>query len=1038
MKSINLDSRSNKRIKFASARERSKRASADVYRSHKRKIGATSAKTREEAVHNPGRNEGSKKRQRSHHLPVEDDSRALVLKSAADTKVKDEEPELELDASTTFASELDESLDRNVSEIFAKFHRKIWPLVRSLPEILHHTNKIIDILVSYMLSPAALPERPSEVVEGEESGHVVGFIVNHATADIFHLLSVLARDLRHEIHPFLHTKILPRILQDLLNPPPPPPESGKQPIPLDVSMVEAAFRCLSYIFRYDADSIVEDMEKMRQYYGKTLGARRELVRRLAAETFAPVIRKMASQNERHRHLKRVLKALMASETQQSTPQLKRTQADAVDGISQLLFELVRGVPGTLHSQGNASLRYICTYCTASLTKKETKEYSTLLQSIATTMVSKVCKHLNSKGKWVLTETLATIVDTSSKSILKKEIGFKQLSRALDVLQEAVTNLPESFLSDLTTGQAETLFDVLDHLFCTKFLQEVPKLGLVELLEQTCGIWSALQRQEGFTERLRRGLENIFKLGQTNSADMPYQAMSRVLANSLIPNLSDAASLQVVGSVTLVAASRFAAKDWREAILTVFSLVQKHADSTNREHDSKLRHKEFRLFSDGQEGYVVPESTKSALLDFCLVEGGLGKASPEVTIILRCIPFISMLSFQEESVKVRRDACERGMIWIVELLGKYPSSKAKDPQNDDVVKGLAMEAISVLMTEMGNVGTGASQILKLVKPAIEIANECIFSDSRSLWVVRGVAALAKALQAIGFFLNEKEDETFDELVPNLSCPSHFMRIHSLEILCTYPTKNFRTDHAELDLEGDLDEEPSYNPSGGDKKKGPVGRCELMSTLLKIEQMRIRLTEERPLLSLVSHVEVMGRDGRLPVSYTEAAAHHLVGLFYIKFAPLWPFAKNALVALAKAQEDYAWPALEKKLVEVIRTTSVAEDVNDDNTQHTDKDVFKHYNCCVKWGESLGSNLTLFGEGPLEVEDGEVLKHLSTDDFTAMESIWGIAEDLQQLVAKNSRVLVPTFISFLSTQFFKFHNDDPSARELELGPTNATDIQ
>ena len=51
-KSVNTDKRSRKRLKFASSKERSKRASADVYRSYKRKVGVTSAATREEIVHN--------------------------------------------------------------------------------------------------------------------------------------------------------------------------------------------------------------------------------------------------------------------------------------------------------------------------------------------------------------------------------------------------------------------------------------------------------------------------------------------------------------------------------------------------------------------------------------------------------------------------------------------------------------------------------------------------------------------------------------------------------------------------------------------------------------------------------------------------------------------------------------------------------------------------------------------------------------------------------------------------------------------------
>ena len=134
----------------------------------------------------------------------------------------------------------------------------------------------------------------------------------------------------------------------------------------------------SYIFRYDSDVLKDDLEAMRKYYGATIVNRRELIRRLAAETFAPQIRKLKSQSARQRHLRRVLKALAATEDQPVTHQSKRTQSDAVDGISQLVFQLVRGVPGKLHSQGQQSLAFILSFCI--------RRGSKLIFSVASTLL----------------------------------------------------------------------------------------------------------------------------------------------------------------------------------------------------------------------------------------------------------------------------------------------------------------------------------------------------------------------------------------------------------------------------------------------------------------------------------------------------------------------------------------------------------------------------------------------------------------------------------------------------------------------------
>jgi hypothetical protein len=260
-KALNTDTSSKNRLRFASTRQLSKLASADVYRSYKRKVGVvTSASNREEQVH---RTQSPTKRHKANPITL---------------NINDEKFD---SIQSIFSSELDVTADRNASDVFSKFYRDIWPLCRSLPEVLHHSSSIIDTLLFYLLSRSENGRDVTTAEEDSSSDHncedndeidecsnissnaaanktvtVIdgittkasdtersSFIVNHATTDILHLISVLARDLRHEIHPYVHTKILPRILIDLLNPPP-PLDTNVQPIQLDVNVVESAFRTL--------------------------------------------------------------------------------------------------------------------------------------------------------------------------------------------------------------------------------------------------------------------------------------------------------------------------------------------------------------------------------------------------------------------------------------------------------------------------------------------------------------------------------------------------------------------------------------------------------------------------------------------------------------------------------------------------------------------------------------------------------------------------------------------------------------------------
>ena len=53
-----------------------------------------------------------------------------------------------------------------------------------------------------------------------------------------------------------------------------------------------AFRCLSYVVKGLAAPLGEDPGQLRRYYGPLLGHGRDFVRRFAAESFAPVARKL--------------------------------------------------------------------------------------------------------------------------------------------------------------------------------------------------------------------------------------------------------------------------------------------------------------------------------------------------------------------------------------------------------------------------------------------------------------------------------------------------------------------------------------------------------------------------------------------------------------------------------------------------------------------------------------------------------------------------------------------------------------------------
>ncbi|KAL3923302.1 MAG: hypothetical protein SGILL_001732 [Bacillariaceae sp.] len=1046
MKSVNLDPRSKKRLRFASSKERSAKASANVYRSYKNRIagGVTSASTREHQVHNPSGEERAKKRQRKSRVSgSKDGNKTVVIDAEKPDMKKDDKKEFELEAiqneqsdeeadmgASTFASELELAVDRNSSEIFGKFNRKIWIYSRSLPEILHNLEKIVDILMAHMLSPAALPERPSpmakEVGAEVESSGQEDFIVNLATTDILHLVAVLARDLRHEIHPYLHTKVLPRIITDLLNPPPPSNEFNKQPIPLDVTIVEASFRTLAYVFRYDFNLVVNDMESMRQYYGKTLGNRRELVRRLSGEVFAPLIRRMKNQNARERHIRRVLRALDATTKQPSTRILQRTQDDAVNGIAQLMFQLVRGISGGLHSNGSRMLRFLFEYLRTAASSKENRSQDSssrdLVFEVVSEMMYKVCYNSKSSTFPAVSRELFSVFQDSVAEYEKSHEDSETIVKYLQLAVKVATFRSGYLLEEHTDKDLQPLSDTVSRLCSGPSFARIPFKTTSTITGLFCQLWVSLQDFSFMS--IRKDVQNILKCGYLDSNSL--LSLSVVLSRKLLPLLQDEEDKVFISSCLLSSAAEMVQDNESEALEVILAIATSVSGSNCRSGNGR----NFSLFYRMREGdFDVSPQQQDSLLDVAMRKCDFVEQTiPNTVAVLRCVPLLAMLVNDEVERKYKRAAK-----WILQVLESSAAERSL------IVAGLAMESFSFLSTETLASSTRISTVKNQVARALVVSKRLILSDPSSLWVIRGAASFVPLLEDVSMPWGDTGDidALFDSLVPNLRSANHFLRLFTLKILVCFPMKHYVVNHADLDLTEDLDDEGSFQPSGGNpmSNQGQSGPCDVLKTLLELELSPLRLSNERELISLITKVDVLARSGRLPAVYAEAAMNHMLGVFHMKFSPLWPTAQKTIVNLLIAYESTVWPSLERELVAVMSgSIETVETVENEEEKIYASMIEEHFSLCQKWESSRGKDVTLFGDSA-HVDEGDVPRFDSTDEVTVMESVWKAAALGHKITVKHSRVIVPLFLDFLHNELFPSHGKDQDARELHLENIVAT---
>lgn len=170
------------------------------------------------------------------------------------------------------------------------------------------------------------------------------------------LLSVLGRDLQGSFFP--HFRRVSGVLVNLLDSPEVSPE-----------VCGRVLRCLGFLLKFVAKPLAADTNALRSLYAPLLGHRRDFARRMAAQSLAPAVRRMKPK-AMLKHAKHLIQALAAGraganadadadavasaagkgQAREGARGAEKLCLDVLDGSSQLLFFLLKGVHGRLHSQ----------------------------------------------------------------------------------------------------------------------------------------------------------------------------------------------------------------------------------------------------------------------------------------------------------------------------------------------------------------------------------------------------------------------------------------------------------------------------------------------------------------------------------------------------------------------------------------------------------------------------------------------------------------------------------------------------------------
>jgi hypothetical protein len=965
-----------------------------------------------------------------------------------------------------------------------------------------------------------------------------GYSVNAATNEVLHLFGVLARELRTELYPYLTTRILPRIVDDMLNPPivsaADSPDKSLTFIPVDVSHIEAAFRTVSYLFKYNSDkllhshvpsqksgdddpSTVGDADILRHFYGKTICHKRDIVRRLACEAYAPLLRK-CSEKGLKRHLSRTVKALAGSLAAAATSSVienetinhsaKRAREDAIDGVSFLLFEVSRGAPGRLHSSKGRLVTKTIMDCIVGYRKQNTTindEQRLALETnkvfavseVASQFLYKVRGHVARKsqedGHDMAGNAFADVFDELHRALDLTTLTMKEISIEPNaIINDCVSRHIIDLMTDTITFQdgrllhnkydrsvaADRIATSLQELLSNNIYSNASHKLQESILRYLCSAWRTNPTHSSFAYRLGKffpsimsqscvdaeshetGLDPALFLGQNLLPYLPKKVASTYLIPALLGAAASSSGKNVNNS-SLVLLHTISTSVWprntdtesanevdiddaaAEALFTCEAAEHCPEISPNVSHSLF----DICLTSD-LESLLSTKGKKKTLVDQTSISNQLAR----VGYISRCIPFLICLecsgnveNSEVEDSRVDSSYCSEEV--LKRVFNWYSSTltclKERFKQECFITQSLVLESLSKSIIECHrriSSSKVSSMMNRTLDKAKTYASSLLFCQPKSIWVVRGVAAVTSALSSIdpGSYLNDQSNEVFELMIPNLAQPNHFLRLSTLQLLDSYPTRPFVTDHADIDLTDDLDEEPSYRPLSDEGVRSNVdnsssslltGTCDVISLLKILELIPVALPNERKITSQLSRIEVYARTGKLPIVYAEAITCHMLGLLHVKFAPIWPAAVKVIVSIASAQEGPVWPFIERALNQTMERSSVNNAHTDEAISSSGEDPIIHHHClCVEWELSKGKKNDIFRPSG-EERNAQVSRHVVTDELTFFESIWSILEKAPQLTSTKSKAVVPIFFEFLVSQYFVFHQDEPDSREIEL---------
>ncbi|XP_027875747.1 small subunit processome component 20 homolog isoform X1 [Xiphophorus couchianus] len=285
---------------------------------------------------------------------------------------------------TYFSEGLTKWRDLNLTEHFTTFLKEVSNKSQSFNMLVFHQESIVESLKTHLGVKNSLAYQP-----------------------LLDLVVQLARDLQTDFYPHFPDFFL--LLTSLLD-------------TKDTEVLEWAFTCLSYLYKYLWRLMVKDMTNIYSLYSTLLAHKKEHIRNFAAESFSFLMRKVPDLDALLNHM---------------FSDLDR-HPDKVKGAGQLLFEMCKGVRKMFHSCAATALPVAWRKLGPTTSRGVSLPWNAVRDALDH-MVQAAASYVDKEHFLVLWESLQVSVEELSEAAGKTDEAAEQLERLLFVLHTLVSH-----------------------------------------------------------------------------------------------------------------------------------------------------------------------------------------------------------------------------------------------------------------------------------------------------------------------------------------------------------------------------------------------------------------------------------------------------------------------------------------------------------------------------------------------------------------------------------------------------------------------